>query len=68
MEKINQLFGAHKEFVVIEREVLNDLLEYAEDLTFEPGVHTNGIGKGIQYAVEKIKENNIYNKDFEIKN
>jgi hypothetical protein len=68
MEKINQLFGAHKEFVVIERKVLNDLLEYAEDLTIEPGVHTAGIGKGIQYAVNKIKENNIYNKDFEIKN
>ena len=68
MEKINQLFGAHKEFVVIERKVLEDLLEYADSLKNEPGIHTKGIGKGIEYSVDKIKENNIYNKDFEIKN
>lgn len=68
MEKINQLFGAHKEFITIERKVLEDLLKYAETLQDEPGVHTKGIGKGIEYAIEKIKENNIYNKDFEIKN
>lgn len=68
METINQLLGAHKEFVVIERKVLNDLLEYADSLKDEPGVHTKGIGKGIEYSVDKIKENNIYNKEFEIKN
>ena len=68
METINQLLGAHKEFVVIEREVLNNLLEYADSLKDEPGVHTKGMSKGIEYSVNKIKENNIYNKDFEIKN
>jgi hypothetical protein len=68
MEKINQLFGAHKEFVVIERTVLQDLIQYAETLKDEPGIHTKGMGKGIEYAVDKIKENNIYNKEFEIKN
>jgi len=68
MDRINQLVGAHKEFITIERNVLNDLLEYADTLKDEPGVHTKGIGKGIEYAVEKIKENNIYNKEFEIKN
>ena len=68
MEAINQLLGAHKEFVVIERTILNELLEYAETLKDEPGIHTKGIGKGIEYSVNKIKENNIYNKDFEIKN
>jgi len=68
MEAINQLLGAHKEFVVIERTILNELLEYAETLKDEPGIHTKGMGKGIEYSVNKIKENNIYNKDFEIKN
>lgn len=68
METINQLLGAHKEFVVIERKVLNDLLEYADSLKDASGVYTKGIGKGIEYSVDKIKENNIYNKEFEIKN
>lgn len=68
METINQLLGAHKEFIVIEREVLNNLLDYAEGLKDEPGAHTKGMGKGIEYSVNKIKENNIYNKGFEIKN
>ena len=31
------------------------------------GLHAKGIGKGIERAVERIKENNIYNKDFQIK-
>jgi hypothetical protein len=68
METINQILGTHREFVVIERKVLNELLEYADSLKNEPGIHTKGIGKGIEYSVDKIKENNIYNKDFEIKN
>jgi len=68
MANVNQLVGAHKEFITIERNVLNDLMEYADELENEPGIHTKGIGKGIKYAVDKIKENNIYNKEFEIKN
>lgn len=68
MANLNQLVGAHKEFITIERNVLKDLIEYADELENEPGVHTNGISKGIKYAVDKIKEHNIYNKDFEIKN
>ena len=68
MGNVNQLVGTHKEFVTIERSVLNDLLEYADTLKNEPGVHTKGIGAGIEYAIGKIKENNIYNKEFEIKN
>lgn len=68
MDKINQLVGAHKEFITIERKVLIDLIEYSDTLKDEPGTYTKGIGAGIEYAVGKIKENNIYNKDFEIKN
>ena len=64
---MDQLIGAYKEFIVIERKVLDDLIEYADELKDEPGIHTRGLSKGIEYAVSKIKENNIYNKDFEIK-
>jgi len=49
------------------QELRNNLIDYAEELKDEPGIHTQGLSKGIEYAVRKIKENNIYNKDFEIK-
>lgn len=64
---MEQIIGAYKEFIVIERKVLEELIEYSEELKNEPGVHTQGFSKGIEYAVNKIKDNNIYNKDFEIK-
>ncbi len=64
---MEQIIGAYKEFIVIERKVLENLIEYSDELKNEPGVHTQGLSKGIQYAVNKIKENNIYNKDFELK-
>lgn len=65
---MDQLIGAYKEFIVIERTILEDLIEYADELKDEPGIHTRGLSKGIEYAVNKIKENNIYNNNFEIKN
>jgi hypothetical protein len=64
---MNQLIGNYKEYIVIERTILDNLIEYAEELKDEPGIHTQGLSKGIEYAVRKIKENNIYNKDFQIK-
>ena len=64
---MNQLIGNYKEYIVIERTILDNLIEYAEELKDEPGIHTQGLSKGIEYAVRKVKENNIYNKDFEIK-
>lgn len=64
---MEQIIGGFKEFIVVERKVLEDLLEYAEDLKNSPGVHTQGISKGIEYTIGKIKDNNIYNKDFELK-
>ena len=72
MEKINQLFGAHKEFITIERKSLKELESLADELMHK-GSQLNDApmyqkGMGIIYAIEWIKENNIYNKDFEIKN
>jgi low affinity Fe/Cu permease len=68
MAKQNQLVGAHKEFITIEREVINELEKLGKELENEKGIHTQGVGKGILKVVEVIKENNIYNKEFQIKN
>lgn len=64
---MEQIIGSYKEFVVIERELLNELLEESKEYNNSKGLHAKGIGKGIERAVERIKENNIYNKDFQIK-
>lgn len=72
MDKTNQLFGAYKEFITIERESLKGLEGLADELMHK-GSQLNDApmyqkGMGIMYAIEWIKENNIYNKEFEIKN
>lgn len=63
-----QIIGGFKEYIVIERDSFNELEEYAKQLENDKGLHTKGMGKGILYAIDKIKEMNIYNKDFKIKN
>jgi hypothetical protein len=68
MAKQNQLVGTHKEFITIERDVINELEKLGKELESEKDIHTQGVGKGILKVVEVIKENNIYNKDFQIKN
>jgi len=65
---MNQLVGAHKEFITIEREVINQLEKLGNELKNSKELHTQGVGKGILKAVEVIKENNLYNKEFQIKN
>lgn len=65
---MNQLVGAHKEFITIEREVINELEKLGKELENEKGLYPQGVGSGILKAVEVIKENNIYNKEFQIKN
>jgi hypothetical protein len=71
MGKQNQLVGNFKEFITIERISLNQLQGLADELMHkgseieDAGMYQKGIG--INYAIEWIKENNIYNKEFEIK-
>jgi hypothetical protein len=65
---MEQIIGGFKEFIVIERELLNELIKEGELMEKESkGLYAKGIGNGIIKTVEKIKENNIYNKDFKIK-
>ena len=71
MGKQNQIIGDFKQFITIERRELNQLQGLADELMdkgskiADAGTYQKGIG--INYAIEWIKENNIYNKEFEIK-
>lgn len=65
---MEQIIGGYKEFVVIERELLNELLKESKEYSNSKGLFAKGIGEGIERTIERIKENNIYNKEFEIKN
>ena len=72
MDKANQLVGDFKQFITIERESLKALGGLADEL-MDKGSQLNDAsmyqkGMGIMYAIEWVKENNIYNKEFEIKN
>jgi hypothetical protein len=46
----------NKNYVLVKESVINVLQEYANELEHEPGVHTQGISKGIKYALNKIIE------------
>ena len=61
---MDQLIGGFKEFIVIEREVLNGIKREAEAILNEGKVQR---GLGMLDVIEAVKENNIYNKDFKIK-
>ena len=71
MSKQNQIIGDFKEFITIERRELNTLQELANELMDKGSKIEDAAmyqkGMGINYAIEWIKENNIYNKEFEIK-
>lgn len=61
---MDQLIGGFKEFIVIEREVLNEIKREAEEMVNEGKVQR---GLGMLDVIEAVKENNIYNKEFKIK-
>ncbi len=68
---MEQIIGSFKEFIVLEREALNEL-EYNATQKLKSnedrGLSETYIeAKAVLDVVEWIKENNIYNKDFKIK-
>lgn len=64
---MDQLIGmGYKEYIVIERELINELLKESEEFKESKGMYANGIGEGIKRTIERIKENNLYNREFEI--
>lgn len=64
---MEQIIGGYKEYVVIERKLLDELLDRVNELENSKGIYSQGIAKGIKETIETIKEKNIYNKDFHIK-
>lgn len=64
---MEQIIGSYKEFVVIERELLNEIIQESEGYDSSKGLYAKGMGEGMKRVVDRIKENNIYNKDFQIK-
>ena len=69
---MDQLIGSYKEFIVIERSELAKIEEMAkqklEDNKERPLSEMSIEARSVLSVIEWIKENNIYGKDFEIKN
>lgn len=65
---MDQIIGTYKEYVIIERKVLDELTEKANEMSKDSkGIYTQGIAKGIVETIETIKEKNIYTQDLQIK-
>ena len=65
---MNQIIGGYKEFIVIDRVTINDLLQQADELDFVSNEEYSTIrASEIRRVVEFIKDRNIYGRDFEIK-
>jgi hypothetical protein len=64
---MEQIIGDYKQFVVLERTVLDELLKRADILSELDDAYSGVRATEIRSIVELIKENNVYNKDFKIK-
>lgn len=64
---MEQVIGDYKQFVIVEREVLDILLKRADKLSELNDAYSGVRATEIRSVVDFIKENNIYNKDFKIK-
>lgn len=64
---MEQIIGDYKQFVVLERTVLDELIKRADMLSELDDAYSGVRATEIRSIVELIKENNVYNKDFKIK-
>jgi hypothetical protein len=64
---MEQIIGDYKQFVVLERTALDELLKRADDLSEMDDAYSGVRATEIRNVVKFIKDNNIYNKDFKIK-
>ena len=64
---MEQIIGDYKQFVVLERTALDELLKRADDLSEMDDAYSGVRSTEIRNIVNFIKDNNIYNKDFKIK-
>jgi hypothetical protein len=64
---MEQIIGDYKQFVVLERTVLDELLKRADMLSELDDTYSGVRSTEIRSVVDFIKKNNIYNKEFKIK-
>jgi hypothetical protein len=64
---MEQIIGDYKQFVVLERTALDELLKRADHLSEMDDAYSGVRATEIRNIVNYIKDNNIYNKDFKIK-
>jgi hypothetical protein len=64
---MEQIIGDYKQFIVLERTALDELLKRADDLSEMDDAYSGVRATEIRNVVKFIKDNNIYNKDFKIK-
>jgi hypothetical protein len=64
---MNQIIGGYKEFLIIDRITIRDLLEQADELDFNEEAYSSIRAAEIRRVVEFLKDRNIYNKEFEFK-
>lgn len=64
---MDQIIGGYKEFLIIDRITIRDLLEQADELDFNEEVYSSIRAAEIRRVVEFLKDRNIYNKEFEFK-
>ena len=64
---MNQIIGGYKEFVIIDRVTIRDLLEQADELEFNDEEYSTIRAAEIRRVIDFIKARNIYNNDFKIK-
>ena len=68
----NQIIGKFKEFIVIEREVFESIEKNAQEkleANKERPLSESSIeARSVLSVINYLKDNNIYNKDFELKN
>lgn len=64
---MEQIIGDYKQFVVLERVMLDMLLKRADELSEMSDAYSGVRATEIRNVVNFIKDNNIYNKDFKFK-
>ena len=64
---MEQIIGDYKQFIVLERTVLDELSKRADMLSELDDAYSGVRATEIRSIVDFIKENNVYNKDFKIK-
>lgn len=64
---MDQIIGGYKEYIVLDRHTITDLLQQADELDASDESFSTIRAMEIKRVVEFIKARNIYNREFKIK-